>query len=149
MSTSPSSYAATTTIVGSGSRWYGVAGSGTSRMTVASPVTTLFARSRRPSWSTRRPSAISRWTNDRDRPVRSATKRSTRRTTWPAGTGSRRCPGSTDDGAGSNRGSSSSSPSVASGASSSAAGSSVTGADLGEPRNDREQDEQEDRAGDG
>src|SRR3954451_15801347 len=72
--------------------WPGASGAGTSRTSSVPPSRTLFARTLRPSTVARRPSAISRWMYDRESPVRSATKRSARRTVVPAGTVSRRGP---------------------------------------------------------
>src|SRR4051794_19463754 len=124
-------------MVGSGSRWYGISGGGTSSVT-APPRTSLFARSRLPSSSTSRPSEISRCTYDRDSPVRSATNRSTRRTTSPSGTWSRRGPGVMDGGGvsmtdGSSRSSSSSSAASGSGASMPGASGSVAAASTASP----------------
>src|SRR3954469_1313615 len=142
--------------------WPGASGAGTSRTSSVPPSRTLLARTLRPSTVARRPSAISRWMYDRESPVRSATKRSARRTAVPTGTVSRRGPAggacmsrsttsttssSTDSSrtSASSRGSSAitSSPDPTSGASSSA-----TRTELSETWDQRDGNEQHDRGRD-
>src|SRR5436190_791870 len=92
ISRSASSYTIRSGMSGAGARSRGVGGGTSSRSSVPA-VTTVFARSASPS-AVSRPSEMSFCTKLRDRPVASATYRSTR-PAGPSGTRSTRTPGAT------------------------------------------------------